>query len=191
MIKGSDIFKEESKQYYYKGADAGNILCYYPAYILYSNELDYNNMTDSELTVSLKRLAGYLKGYIDKINPIDLEKRECSKRLAELMNMLGDEEEAIRYYEIAAGYGDVEAAYLVGCAYCNKTVVSQDIGKAKRYLEIAARFGHVKAQYELGNMLLSEVLADGADGSQRTMGIRWLKRAAANGDTEARKLLSP
>lgn len=189
LLRDTKESREEAVRYFFEGAEEGNVMCFYPAYLLLYNEVNRGNVPEAEIAERIKIMAHYLRGYIKTVKPIDLEIRECSKQFAEMAYTLGFENEALDFYRKAAEYGDVNSAYHVGCAYKNGVILLKDFDKAREYLEMAAKSGHQKAQFELGSMLVSGDLMAETDGTEKIMGIRWLKRAIAQGDIEARQWL--
>src|SRR5512137_124447 len=97
------------------------------------------------------------------------------------------DEEALRWYERAAGQGVADAQFLTGNMYAYglgipRSDVEVDRKAAKWYFE-AARQGHRDAQYALAQSFLAGKGVE-RDESEAT---KWMKRAADQGHEDARR----
>lgn len=78
-----------------------------------------------------------------------------------------------------AGRGDAHAQYLMGQLYRDGPLLIPDSQKAKDWFTQASGHGLPEAQYALGKILLS----DDPEVREPDEGIRWLKEAAAQGNS--------
>jgi TPR repeat protein len=81
----------------------------------------------------------------------------------------------------AADLGDANAAFRLGLYFA---ALADNRDKAIYYYRIAAKLGHPIARYNLGILLLSSSVKVAQD-----EGVMWLRRAAKEGDNEAKELL--
>jgi TPR repeat protein len=96
-----------------------------------------------------------------------------------------DLETGTAWIERAATAGNPRAQGMMGAKYAEGRGVPEDATVACFYWEIAARHGDAAAQLNLGLRLIN---GDGV-GENRSAGIDWLKKAAAQGSTEATEQL--
>lgn len=95
--------------------------------------------------------------------------------------------EAARWYLKAAEQGHVESEYWMGWLYQTAEGVPQrDVAESRKWYLKAAERGYGPAQYNLGISYLEE----GEGERDRQEGINWLKRAAAQGNVNAQRVLS-
>jgi TPR repeat protein len=93
-----------------------------------------------------------------------------------------DDQEAVKWYRLAAVQGDTNAQYSLGLMYVNGEGVPQDYGEAVKWYRLAAEKGHVKAQLNLGAMYFTG--AGVAESYEEA--YAWWVVAAENGDEDAR-----
>lgn len=113
-------------------------------------------------------------------------------------------DEGVKWLTLAAKFDNIDAHYLLGTAYENGDGIDQNIRRAAEHYEKAASAEHADAQLALARCYLSgddpddaECKANDLDGALRKNNIiknpelakEWLKRAAANGSSEAKKML--
>lgn len=101
-----------------------------------------------------------------------------------------DQEEAVRWYRLAAGQGDPFAQFDLGNHYSEGLGVAKDEKEAVRWWQLAANQGFPPAQYSLGKVLVS-----GGQGvsSDKLHAYVWLTLSSAQGNeeaTQARQALS-
>lgn len=73
---------------------------------------------------------------------------------AQGLNVPQDEEEAVRWYRLAADQGYVLAQFNLGWMYANGRGVSKNNEEAERWYRRAADQGNVLAQYKIKNRAL-------------------------------------
>src|SRR5688572_17297821 len=88
-----------------------------------------------------------------------------------------DYESAVKIWRPLAEAGDADAAFNLGQAYRLGRGVPLSLAAAQTWLERAARKDHLDAQTTLGLLLFN--------GGNRVGGLRWLKRAAEQGEPRA------
>ena len=106
---------------------------------------------------------------------------------AELDRRLGSMGRVAANYQRAAQKGHVQAMYMLGYYYERGEGVEARPTDAMLWYNRAAGKGHVRAMTKMGSALVSGNTALGKDVAQ---GRRWLERAAAAGDVQARMNLS-
>jgi TPR repeat protein len=75
---------------------------------------------------------------------------------AQGLNVPQDEEEAARWYRLAADQGNVLAQFNLGWMYSNGRGVPQDAAEAEKWYRLAADQGNVLAQYKIENSVPSD-----------------------------------
>ncbi|MBR0777577.1 SEL1-like repeat protein [Bradyrhizobium diazoefficiens] len=126
-----------------------------------------------------------------------------------------DPTEAVRWYRKAAEQADPRAQYRLGQHYATGKGVEKDLDKARIWYGWAAARRHPDAEFRLGMLLIlgnaedktraKELFRDAAeqgqvsaqmlmgnfarDARQNEEALRWWRKAAANGSTEAKKRL--
>ncbi|MBL4844389.1 MAG: SEL1-like repeat protein [Planctomycetes bacterium] len=86
-----------------------------------------------------------------------------------------------RWLKRAADRGYPDAIAELGVAYATGAGVGKDPARAEKLYEEAARLGQVSAMFFLGRRL--------AKRGETAKGVKWLERAAAKGNRDARRLL--
>jgi TPR repeat protein len=117
--------------------------------------------------------GAYQRGYFLTALREALKRVDANPKDAAAMTLIGetyrdgyavppDEAEAARWYRIASGLGDREAAFALGTLLLNgATGVPADRAAAKAQFEIAAAKGQAGALYNLGVMALADKTASG------------------------------
>ena len=97
--------------------------------------------------------------------------------------VLKDDEEAVRWYRLAADQGYARAQNNLGSMYAKGEGVVKDYQEAARWYRLAAEQGFATGQYNLGNMFArGEGIPKGP-----TTAFMWWSIASANGDEDARR----
>lgn len=107
-------------------------------------------------------------------------------RYGYILDKAEENEEAMKYYRLAAEAGDAEGAYSLGTMYANGDGVERDYAQARSWYEQAAENGHVEALETLG--IAHHEGALGLD-KDPEYGRQLLQRAADIGSENARQLL--
>jgi len=94
-----------------------------------------------------------------------------------------DEEEAVKWYRMAAEHGLADAMFELSKCYTFGFGVRKNRVTAGKWLRKAAEHRHVTAMYLLGHWLLREV-GSGVGYNPREA-VKWFRRAAENGDARA------
>ncbi|MBJ6725481.1 tetratricopeptide repeat protein [Geomesophilobacter sediminis] len=102
------------------------------------------------------------------------------------IGMKQDKQEALKWYRKSAEQGNPLGEWNLAFMYVKgEGGLKTDYTEARRLFKRAAEAGLANAQYDLGIMLL-----DGLGGeSDRAEAERWFRRAADQGNREARKIL--
>lgn len=102
------------------------------------------------------------------------------------MHKAGDFAHSRPMFEMCAEHGHAVSMTFLAQMYENGHGVPRDVGEAGRWLKRAAETGYAASQYNYGMALLrgQSVPCDQAAGRM------WIARAAAQGDTDARALVS-
>jgi uncharacterized protein len=95
-----------------------------------------------------------------------------------------DPKEALRWFSLAAGRGDRQAAFALARAYLEGTGVEKDPAQARKYMEQAAAAGHGAALYNLGIIELEAEIRDYKKAGD------YFRKAMAEGDLDAAYSLS-
>jgi len=90
-----------------------------------------------------------------------------------------DDQEAVRWWRLAAEQGDAAAQFNLGVSYDQGRGVPQDYGEAVRWYRLAAEQGDAYAQFNLGDMYRLGVLQDYVQAHM------WYNLAAAQGQEQA------
>ena len=92
-----------------------------------------------------------------------------------------DQQEAVRWYRMAADQGDAAAQYSLGWAYNHGEGVAKDQQEAVRWWRMAAEQGYAVAQTNLG------VAYDNGEGVAKDQqeAVRWYRMAADQGYAKA------
>ena len=117
----------------------------------------------------------------------DLAEAQCALGVmyAEGKDVAKDEEEAARWFELAADQGSVKAQRWLGVAYEKGQGVKKDDAEAVRWYQKAAEQGCAEAQCALGVMY-----AEGRGVAQDVAeAVRWYQKAAEQGCVEAQRVL--
>jgi len=92
-----------------------------------------------------------------------------------------DDNEAVRWYRLAAGQGYAEAQCNLGVSYEVGKGVERDEAEAATWYRLAAAQGYARAQCNLGRMYMS---GRGVE-EDFEEAVRWYRRAADQGDADA------
>lgn len=95
-------------------------------------------------------------------------------------------EEAVKWYTAAAGYGHVNAQFTLGLKYANGDGIPQDNKKALKWWIKAAEQGDIFAQSNLG--LMYQFGVEGVAKNDKEA-VRWYAKAAEQGDATAQNNL--
>jgi len=96
----------------------------------------------------------------------------------------GEYEKAVKLWHEAALKGNTNAQVLVGMAYANGWGVTRDMHTTQMWYHIAAENNNPTAQFLLGLYYITK-----DDSAEVDTGIKWVKRAAQNGDESAKRFL--
>jgi TPR repeat protein len=96
-----------------------------------------------------------------------------------------NQEEAVRWYRLAAHQGNADAQFNIGGCYHTGTGVVQDVAEASRWYRLAADQGHARAEFTLGECYRSGtgVAPDFAEA------VRWYRLAGDQGHANAQSNL--
>ncbi|MBJ6750523.1 tetratricopeptide repeat protein [Geomonas anaerohicana] len=97
-----------------------------------------------------------------------------------------DKQEGLKWYEKSARQGYAPGQWNLAFIYIRGEVVPQDFKKAFELLQHAADAGYDSAQYDLGMMYLQGLAVPAPDQEKAEV---WFRRAAAQGNREAKKML--
>ncbi|QXE89000.1 tetratricopeptide repeat protein [Geomonas subterranea] len=97
-----------------------------------------------------------------------------------------DKQQGLTWYEKSASQGYAPGQWNLAFAYIRGEVVPQDFKKAFGLLQKAADAGFDSAQYDLGMMYLQGLAVPAPDQDKAEV---WFRRAAAQGNRDARKIL--
>ena len=98
-------------------------------------------------------------------------------------NVAQSDQEAVKWFRLAAGQGNSSAQYNLGVMYANGRGVVQNDQEAVKWYRLAAEQGNSSAQYNLGVMY-----ANGRGLVQNDLrAYVWLSVAAVQGDADAAK----
>ncbi|MBU5613211.1 tetratricopeptide repeat protein [Geomonas azotofigens] len=97
-----------------------------------------------------------------------------------------DKKEGLTWYEKSANQGYAPGQWNLAFAYIRGEVVPQDFKKAFGLLQLAADAGYDSAQYDLGMMYLQGLAVAAPDQEKAEV---WFRRAAAQGNRDAKKIL--
>lgn len=96
-----------------------------------------------------------------------------------------DDKLALVYYQLSAEQGYVRALLKIGEAYDTGSLgLERDVTKAFQYAKIAAEAGHPESAFNCG---IGYMRGNGVEKSEEEA-TRWLRKAAALGDADARYL---
>jgi TPR repeat protein len=95
----------------------------------------------------------------------------------------GNFHQAFKLWKALADQGQHEAEVFVGLAYANGWGVEKDMQAASRWYKKAAEKNNPSGQFLLGLHYVSQHKAKTATG------LKWLRKAAANGDNSAQRFL--
>lgn len=93
-------------------------------------------------------------------------------------------EDAVRWWEISAGFGDVKARGLLGTAYYTGRGAPKDGAKALEHLKAAAAASDPLAEYTLGRVYLEGVIVK----KNKGLALKLLKAAGQGGIESAKRL---
>ncbi len=91
-----------------------------------------------------------------------------------------DDEEAVRWFRMAAEQDHTSAQYYLGHAYLNGLGVEEDHEEALKWFRKAAEQGNVHAQYSLGRMYIDVA-------HENVLAHMWFNLATSGGDQAAKK----
>jgi hypothetical protein len=136
--------------------------------------------------------AAYRGG--DVVSAIRLLKRAADAGHVEAQLQVGyiydwseENEDAVKYYRMAADSGDARGQFGLALLYANGEGVARDDSQAVELLQAAARQGHAQAHAALGNAYLDGKLGLGADPAKAR---EHLEEALERGFEEARRGLA-
>ena len=99
----------------------------------------------NQLDIEIKKILN--------LNYSEITDSELQFMLAHLFFNIGNYNEVLRWYTLAAQQGHAEAQFNLGIMFENDQYVGKDLVEAERWYRIAAGNGHDGAQNNLGNML--------------------------------------
>lgn len=150
----------------------------------------------SAAVVNLKAYAEYKMGHYDMAKEIweGLAAKGNTTAMINLSNLFeqgngvtADKKKAFEYTQKAADGGDARAQHDVGLAYEKGGVLPRDIDKAAMWLKKSADQDYGDGQFAYG-VLLATGRGKGiekATDADKAEALEWLKKARANGNTEA------
>lgn len=110
---------------------------------------------------------------------------DAQYRLANLLIIQGEKEEAVDWYQRAGKRGNLSAQYNLGLLYLRGKHVQKNLNKAFRWMKMAAEGGDLDATFVLGQFYYNGY---GVAKSQESA-IYWFRRAKAAGHAKAAEIL--
>ena len=158
--------------------------------LLYFTKASDMGRTDAMIALS----EIYFKGIgvnINKPLSLDILQKASNGFNNEATKLLGDRyinidaDKALKFYELAANAGHIEAAYISGIMYAESLNVVQNIAKASKYLKQSAHANYPPAQADYGLINLSKK----SQNQHLDRGFAyWFRKAAYGGDKEGQFL---
>lgn len=102
---------------------------------------------------------------------------QAGRRYAEGEGVAQSDEEALRWWRLAAEQEHVGAQYDIGISYLNGYGVAKDEAEAAKWFRLAAEQGYAEAQYNLGTMLF---IGEGVP-QDHVSGYAWMLTAESQG----------
>ncbi len=159
--------------------------------LLYFTKASDMGRTDAMIALS----EIYFKGIgvnINKPLSLDILQKASNGFNNEATKLLGDRyinidaDKALKFYELAANAGHIEAAYISGIMYAEGLNLVQNIAKASKYLKQSAHGNYPPAQADYGLLIYQKKVKADLDKDF----AYWFKKSAYGGDKEGQFLYS-
>lgn len=150
-----------------------------------SNSINMGIMSPNDYkNISLQQLRKLASG--DNIQPPDaLAQNELGLRFEYGQGVIKDENEATRWYHLAAEQGYARAQNNLGLSFANGQGVLKDEIEAIKWFRLAADQGYARAQYNLGEVYCNGI---GIEKDEQES-IRWFRLSAEQGNALAQVIL--
>lgn len=98
--------------------------------------------------------------------------------LGQILDMAEHNEEAVKYFRLAAEQGIAEGYYALGAMHASGEGVTRDVGAARQWMTRAAQAGHGQAVRAVAIAYMQGGLGIAESERQSPEALRWIERAA-------------